>query len=315
MTTLKRLAVAAALTTYALIVLGAWVRATDSGLSCPDWPTCWGFWVPTPGRIESLGNIGYTYGQVMLEWVHRFVAGIILGPMILVLGVLAWRARGEDRSLPWLGTALILLLLFQGALGGFTVLDQNSPWSVALHLGTALVILSLILLVFERAQAWPRPAPERGVLPLAALVWLLALGAMVSAAMTAKSGASLACATWPLCDGALIPDLSHPAVQLHFSHRALAAATGIGIVALAVLARRERPLAIAAMILVALQIGLGGLVIVLMIPTWAAVLHQALGVSIFVLITLLMWRSVCGRATRRLDVHARGTRDGRLLGA
>ena len=59
----------------------------------------------------------------------------------------------------------------------------------------------------------------------------MALSAMVSAAMTTKSGAALACSTWPLCDGALLPDLSDPAIRLNFSHRLLALGVGLGALA------------------------------------------------------------------------------------
>ena len=118
-------------------MLGAWVRATGSGLSCPDWPTCYGHWVPLPGDIPAGRRLQLL--QVMSEWVHRLIAGVILGPLVLVIGGLAWRvAARRTRGCRPIARRLILLLLVQAALGGITVLDQNSPWSVALHLGTAL---------------------------------------------------------------------------------------------------------------------------------------------------------------------------------
>ena len=75
--TVRRTAAGTAVLTYALIVLGALVRTTNSGLSCPDWPTCYGHWVPLPSDLAAVPNLGYTYGQVMLEWVHRLIAGRI----------------------------------------------------------------------------------------------------------------------------------------------------------------------------------------------------------------------------------------------
>ena len=125
--------------------------------------------------------------------------------------------------MPAYAAALVLLLLIQAGLGGVTVLDQNSPWSVALHLGTALLLFSVLWLIFARTGRRRPPCGRRR--PLSVAVWLLALGAMASAAMTTKSGAALACSTWPLCDGALIPDLSDPAIRLNFSHRLLALAS------------------------------------------------------------------------------------------
>ena len=275
--------------TYGLIVLGAWVRATGSGLSCPDWPMCYGHWLPLPAAIPP--DAGYAYHQVLSEWVHRLVAGFFLGPLVLAIAALAWRARGTDRRLPVYGAALVLLLLIQAGLGGLTVLDQNSPWTVALHLSTALVLFSLLWLIFDRARPAERAAGA-GIDPLAGLVWLLALGTMASAAMVTKTGASLACSSWPLCDGALIPDLSDRLVQLNFAHRLLALVTGLGVLMLVFRAPPGlRPLAGVALALMAIQIGLGGLFVLLEAPLWAGLAHQAFGVFTFGLLSLLLWRS------------------------
>ncbi len=289
----------AAVLTYGLIVLGALVRSTESGLSCPDWPTCYGHWVLTPADYAALPDTGYSYLQIMLEWAHRVVAGVILGPIVLLLAVLAALRARKHPAIAWAAALLILLLVVQAGLGRFTVLDRNSPWSVALHLGTALLVLTTMLFLFVRSRQAPtRRAPAVGC--LAALAWVTALLAMLTAAVTAKSGASLACATWPLCDGAILPDLSDPLVRIHVAHRALAAATGVLILLLALVAVRTpgRGQALAALLLVVAQIGLGALLIRLQIPTWAAVLHQAVGVLTFALVAGLMWRALRPAAPR-----------------
>lgn len=297
MRTIRLTAATTAVLTYLLIVLGALVRTTNSGLSCPDWPTCYGHWVPLPSDLEAIPNLGYTYGQVMLEWVHRLIAGVFLGPLVLVLAALAFRYRRERPGLAAWGGALLLLLLIQGALGGITVLDRNSPWSVALHLGNALLVLTVTLRIYARAAGWQAPAAGRQIGRLAALAWVLALLAMMSAAITAKSGASLACATWPLCNGELVPDLSDGGVRIHFAHRVLAAATALALIVLLArswrareLAAEVRHLAAFAAGLVLVQVGFGALVILLEVPVWKAVLHQATGVLTFATVTLLMWR-------------------------
>jgi heme A synthase len=313
---IRRLAAVAAVLVYALIVLGAVVRATNSGLSCPDWPTCYGHWLPLPSDLEAIPNLGYTYGQVMLEWVHRLVAGVLLGPLVLVLAFLALRHRRARPGLLPAGAALAALLLVQAALGGVTVLDRNSPWSVALHLGTALLVLTATLrLHVLAADRLPQPGNGR-VGRLAMLAWGLALPAMLSAAMTAKSGATLACATWPACDGALVPDLVDPLVRIHFIHRVLAFAVGLAVLGLWFAGRRAedagvRRLTWAALLLVLVQIGLGGLVILLEAPIAAAVLHQAVGVLTFAILTLLMWR--CLPLARPAAAHPEGGSDGLAL--
>jgi cytochrome c oxidase assembly protein subunit 15 len=306
MIALRRTTGIALVLTYALIVLGAWVRATGSGLACPDWPTCYGYLLPLPGAIPA--DAGYAYHQVMLEWAHRLLAGAFLGPLVLVIAVLAWRARSEDDRLPAHAVALVALLVVQAGLGGVTVLDQNSPWSVALHLTTALLLFSVLWLIFARTA--PVGASLRApALPLSIAVWLLALGAMASAAMTTKSGASLACASWPLCNEALIPDFSDAGIRLNLSHRILAAGVGLGALALLVVCRdqpRLRALAGWALALVAVAIALGALVVIWQVPIAAAVLHQAAGVLVFGLLSLLMWRcSETAPAPRENRAHVR----------
>ena len=288
--------------TYVLIVLGAWVRATNSGLSCPDWPTCYGHWVPLPAAIPD--DAGYAYYQVMLEWVHRLIAGVFLGPLILLIGVLAWYVRRQRARLPLYGVGLVLILLIQASLGGVTVFDRNSPWSVALHLTTALVLFSVLWLIFERSRPAEGDQGQEGAVrgiirPLSMAVWLLALSAMASAAMTAKSGASLACASWPLCEGAVIPDLGDPLIRLHIAHRWFAAATTLGVLALFLLGRTTpvlKSLVHGALMLILCQVALGAAVILLDVPIWIAVAHQALGVLTFAYITRIMWRCSVDRA-------------------
>lgn len=297
MNLIRRVALSTALLTYALIVLGALVRSTNSGLSCPDWPTCYGYWLLTPSDFAALPYTGYTYGQVMLEWVHRLIAGVFLGPLVLVLvGLILWRRRERPGLLP-AAAVLLGLLLVQKLLGGITVLDRNSPWSVALHLGNAMLVLAVILWIAVRAGD-----PLRGTVPptFATLVgasWVLVIGAITSAAIVAKSGAALACSTWPLCNGALIPELADPLVRANFVHRVLAGLAALALVAVAWRARASdvpRPvsrLAALAAGLILLEVLLGAITVWGEIATTLAVAHQALGVAVFAKLTHLWWQA------------------------
>ena len=294
MRSIRLLAAATAVLVYALIVLGAVVRTTNSGLSCPDWPTCYGHWVPLPSDIAALPTVGYAYWQVMLEWVHRLIAGFFVGPLVLLLAVLTFLRRRAVPRIAFAGGLLLVLLLVQAGLGGLTVLDQNSPWSVAIHLGNALLVLTVTLRI--AALASPTPAAPALFVP-ATTAWCLALLAMMSAAMTAKSGASLACDTWPLCNGSLVPDLGDELIRIHFLHRVLAAATTFALLflywhghRLPALAPGLARLVSVAAGLVVLQVGLGATVVLLEAPVWNAVLHQAVGVLTFAVVTVILWR-------------------------
>ena len=132
MTALRKVAALTATAIFVQILLGALTRLTDSGLSCPDWPLCYGLWFPSPAELTAL-EVDYTFGQVMLEWTHRFNAAVLVGPLTLALLVMAWRKRCEVPTIFKVMVVAAVLLLIQAGLGGFTVLDRNSPWSVAVH--------------------------------------------------------------------------------------------------------------------------------------------------------------------------------------
>ena len=70
------------------ILLGAWVRLTGSGMSCPDWPLCYGMIIPLPEKVMALENLQYTYYQVFLEWIHRANAAFLIGPISLILSTI-----------------------------------------------------------------------------------------------------------------------------------------------------------------------------------------------------------------------------------
>ena len=285
MTAFRRLAALAAALIFLQIVLGAAVRLTGSGLACPDWPLCYGLWFPTPERIAALPGVDYAFWQVMAEWGHRFNAAALVGPATLAMAVVAWRRRAEAPAAARVAAAAALLLLVQAGLGGFTVLDRNSPWSVAAHLTVALALLALVLYAPRCGRAAPRPEPAATAAALAVTA------AAVSGAMTAKAGATLACPAWPSCDGSIFAALDDPLARLHMTHRALAlAAAALTAVAWARARERDR----AARRLLALALGAVGAQIALGAATphvfagaalWPQVAigatHQAVAVVLF----------------------------------
>lgn len=112
-----RLAAFATVLTFGLVVLGAYVRLSDAGLGCPDWPGCYGHWkVPAQAANLSAANEAYPGRQVepakaWKEMAHRYVAGT-LGLLVLVLAILAWRRRRIPGQLVLLPMVLLALILF-----------------------------------------------------------------------------------------------------------------------------------------------------------------------------------------------------------
>ncbi len=133
------------------MLLGGYVSSLGAGLSCPDWPTCYGQWLPpfpsadTGGVDPATGDpVAYTHHQVLSEWTHRLVAAL-LGPFLIAFAWFTWRERtlpNLARHLPFTG---IGALFIQYVLGGLTVLRLSDPVLVTTHLGTATAILVMMV--------------------------------------------------------------------------------------------------------------------------------------------------------------------------
>jgi cytochrome c oxidase assembly protein subunit 15 len=143
----------------ALVVIGGATRVMEAGLACPDWPLCYGQWLPG-GRMNL---------QVFLEWFHRLDA-FLVGVALLVLSAASWVGRRRLPAwLPWSAGAALLLVAVQGALGALTVTQLLAPGLVTAHLGTALLLVALLSGVhqaLERERQQAMPALPRTPLPL-----------------------------------------------------------------------------------------------------------------------------------------------------
>jgi heme a synthase len=143
---LRVLVAATAALTFVVIVVGAYVRLSDAGLGCPDWPGCYGH--PMPKDIAD----GDALAKAWKEMGHRYLAGG-LGILILLVAVLAWKTR----RLQWLATGIVALVLFQATLGKWTVTMLLKPAIVTAHLMGGMAILSLLLREL-RSACLSRPA-------------------------------------------------------------------------------------------------------------------------------------------------------------
>jgi heme o synthase len=290
MTGFQRLALSAAVTTFLLVVIGAIVRSTGSGMGCPDWPTCHGAWIPP-----------LTDSAAWIEWLHRGVA-VVVGLLVLAVAVLAVLRYRRQRSLVIGAVAALVLTGFQAWLGKVTVDTANAGQWVTAHLATAMVLLGVLTFIVIRAQ-YPAQLPARGhsqrltlaiVFAAACVYALLLFGAQVTA-----TGASLIFPDWPLFTGQLVPVLSSdPAIAslqtAHFLHRFVAVIVGLVVVGVAWAcwravragAARQSMLAIVgtAAALYGVQLIVGALQIWTTLASWAVALHLALGAAIWALL-------------------------------
>jgi len=304
-----RAAAALAFCAWALIAVGALVRANGAGLSCPDWPLCTGKLVPA---FDA---------RIALEWGHRLLAGSLsLGIAALAVAI---ARRRELRAR--FGARLVLLFALLGTqvvLGGLTVLLGLAPWTVTAHLctGNALA-LALAWLARDLLEASRPSEPARSQLSpgAARLLWLVAalvalqlvLGGMVS-----SHSAGLACGAFPTCDGDSLAPTLRGLVGLHVIHRLNAYALALGCALLAWQLRSAGPiarLAWTALRLVLVQIAVGAANVLMQLPVEITALHSALAAAIATSLGLALRESLlAARATpesaaaRRVGPHALG---------
>lgn len=288
---------------FALIVLGALVRAHGAGLACPDWPLCFGALVP---RFDF---------RVALEWGHRLLAGGValglLGGSAYALRLPELRARiARSLAVAW------LLLGVQVVLGGLTVLLGLAPWTVTLHLlfgnalCAALLWTSRDLFELAESERAPREVPGRGVV-LLAFACALVLGVQLAlGGLVASHYAGLACPSFPTCDGESFAPTLRGLVGLHVLHRLGAVALLIALGAL-VWGARHSPwlarLATSALRLVLLQVFLGVLNVWLRLPVEVTVLHSAVAAALVLVTTLLVREALRARAADDAAARPRGT--------
>jgi len=220
---MRRLAFAGVLLCFGVVVLGAYVRLTDAGLGCPDWPGCYGHLTPPDATASPPGAHGapaVALGKAWREMIHRYAA-TALGIVVLVLTALAISARRERFvSVPF-AVALFATVVVQGIFGMLTVTWQLTPLVVTLHLLFGMTTLALLwwLALSLPMSSWGTAAmrgPGRAIsgggaspitsafqltlLGLAALIVQIALGGW-----TSSNYAALACPDFPTCQHALWP--------------------------------------------------------------------------------------------------------------
>jgi cytochrome c oxidase assembly protein subunit 15 len=157
----QKLALWTLATTYFLILVGGLVRASGSGLGCPDWPRCFGSWVPPlsaadlPPGISDADRALFNPTQTWTEYLNRLL-GVSVGFLILGTTISAWRHHRHEPRILWTTIAALLLTGFQGWLGGSVVKLGLRPWIVTAHLIVALIIVQLLL--YATVNAWRKPS-------------------------------------------------------------------------------------------------------------------------------------------------------------
>lgn len=283
---------AAAVATYALVIVGGIVRVSGSGLGCPDWPLCQGRVVP---QLQ---------GATLIEFSHRVTTTLVT---ILVLGS-AWVAWRRFRDEKWIFRPAVLavaLLALQIVLGGITVLFELPPAIVGIHLGNALLLFASV--VTAAMFAWHPWRPRVGErdprdrLPRLALASTMGTFILIlSGTVVTGTLARYACITWPLCGDQLIPGGGVLPI-IAVVHRYIAAAIGLLILYTLIYTwctRRQVPplitASIVAAILFVVQVAVGAINVYLAYPVVTGVLHLASAAAVWasmVVFTILAYQT------------------------
>jgi len=297
-----------AASTVLLIAAGGMVTSTGSGLSVPDWPNTYGWFMFSFPMEKWVGGIFYEHG-------HRLIASTV-GFLTIVLAAWVWRVEPR-RWVRWLALGALGAVVLQGLLGGLTVLLLlPAPVSIG-HAGLAQLFfcLTLSLAVFTSPgwRAVADPVDDPTLRRLAAVTTTLVYAQILLGATMRHTGAGMAIPTFPLAFGHVIPPVWNAAVAVHFAHRVGALIVTGAILTTAVhvwhhqRGRRDlfRP-AVLLVLLVFAQIALGGLVVLSGLQPFlntAHVVNGALVLGTSVVLTLRSFRPLFDWAPARDARH------------
>lgn len=326
----RRLIFATGVVTLVLIMLGAYVRLSDAGLGCPDWPGCYGKLTPTQARHEiarAVEQQGGEHGAVSAakawkEMVHRYLA-MAIGLAIIAIAVRSFRLRRELGQSPVLPIALVGVVILQGLFGKWTVTLLLKPAIVTGHLLGGMLTFGLLVWLWQRqvqAQRYVDAEPIAALRNPAMLGLVLLIAQIFLGGWTSTNYAALACTDFPTCQGRWWPDAEfahafhlfrelgktgdgaglpmQALTAIHLTHRIGAVVVGVYLYLLArrVMALSEvRGLGVALMLILFVQVTLGVSNVWFSLPLPVAVFHNGGAALLVGLLVMLNFRAFRAR--------------------
>lgn len=312
---IQRLAVCAAVFSVVVILFGVATRLMDAGLGCPDWPGCYGkLVVPDEKTAAAFAAQPLEPVKAWMEMIHRYLASA-LGVMALMLFVMAYRIRNQHRATFRWATALLVMVMLQGAFGAWTVTLKLWPQVVTAHLLGGLTCLSLLVALVLSCRRYGGVAltvkSTREMRQWLALLSFVLVLQIALGGWTSSNYAGVGCVGFPQCNGEWWPamDMSEgfhlsqtigphylygqlhaeARTAIHFVHRLNALLLGLVIVlagwrAAKLQSAARRPLLLA-LVAFCLQLLLGVMLVTQGMPLWVALAHTAGAVALL----LLLW--------------------------
>jgi len=189
--------------TLVVISLGAWVRLTDAGLGCPDWPGCYGL-LTTPDTVDELAKAKENYpnasidvGKAWREMLHRYVAGI-LGLYVFFITYISIKYSKQNYILP---VSISILIVIQAIMGMLTVTMLVKPTVVTTHLFFGMLTATLLFingLKYSGLNLLQDKLPVYAI-SVIVLTWVLLVIQILLGGWTSTNYASLACTDFPKC--------------------------------------------------------------------------------------------------------------------
>lgn len=308
----RRIGYVATALALVVVVLGAYVRLSDAGLGCPDWPGCYGHLTVGSAQVNA-SQVNALYpdkpletGKAIKEMVHRYAAGT-LGLLVLTLAVIGWWKKRHRVLL----TVLAGLIVFQAALGMWTVTMLLQPVVVTGHLLGGMTVLAILwwLLLDNRYRkglangASPAPTASSGLRWFAAAGLVLLALQIFLGGWTSTNYAGLACNGFPSCNGQWWPNADYSnafglhevnaldgpgLIAIQWIHRLGAAAVFIVLAALSIKVSPITPrlsLAICALLVAQVSLGVGNVLFGLPLPMADA--HNALAALLLLAVIAL----------------------------
>ena len=211
----KKLLLLTTITAFCLVVLGAYVRLSDAGLGCPDWPGCFGT-LSVPESQSAIENAELNFptqrvetDKAWKEMIHRYVAGF-LGIMIFLIGIISYKNKSVLKVNPMVPYSIVILVIFQALLGMWTVTLLLKPIVVSAHLIGGMTTLGLLTFVTHRY--WGKI--QANTLKSAHEIFLVRFSLFILfvqiflGGWTSTNYAGLACTDFPTCHGTLVPNLN-----------------------------------------------------------------------------------------------------------
>jgi heme a synthase len=234
LTSFQRLALWTTAITYLLILVGGLVRASGAGLGCPDWPRCFGSWIPPASAANLPPEFDPSQFNPTLMWTEYLnrLLGVTVGVSILATAVSAWRHHRREPRILWTTIAAFLLVGYEGWLGGRVVAHELAPWIVTAHLIVAIVIVQLLL--YASFTSFDKETARSAGWPFIALIAITLLQAGLGTQVRGNIDDAI--------DGGTARELALSTVgRLDFIHRDLAFVVLVGatLLTLRLLSRRS----------------------------------------------------------------------------